>query len=381
MSVQPFKIDVAQDVLDDLRERLADTRWPDEIEGAGWAYGTNLGFMKALAKAWQDFDWRAQEASLNQLPHFITEIDGLKIHFIHVRGGGPNPTPLLLTHGWPDSFLRFHKVIPMLTDPASYGGDPADSFDVIVPSVPGFGFSDRPTQPGMNATRVAQIFHRLMTEVLGYTRYAAHGGDVGSGVTLHLARQYADALLAIHVTDVSYPFAPPEGMEMDEDGQHYLDTLNTWWFGQGAYAMVQGTKPQSISYSLVDSPAGMAAWFVSFGGTDELGQGERLEWGGFSADELLTNLTIYWVTGTASSSARSYYEADPQPLYPMTERITVPTAVAKFPGELLPPRSWVAHDMNLQRWTEYPRGGHFAGLSAPDLLADDLRAFFRDYRG
>jgi pimeloyl-ACP methyl ester carboxylesterase len=231
MAVKPFRIDVPQEVLDDLQERLADTRWPDEVEGAGWSYGTNLSFMKALVDYWQNrFDWRKQEAELNKLPQFMAEVDGINIHFIHVRSKNSNAMPLLLTHGWPDSFYRFHKVIPMLIDPQSYRGDPADAFDVVVPSIPGFGFTDRPTQKGMSTERAAELFHKLMTDVLGYDRYAAQGGDMGANVTLHLAHQQPESLIGIHVTDVSYPFAPPEGMEMDEEGEAYLNRLNTWLY-------------------------------------------------------------------------------------------------------------------------------------------------------
>jgi pimeloyl-ACP methyl ester carboxylesterase len=384
MAVKPFRIDVPQEVLDDLQERLADTRWPDEVEGAGWSYGTNLSFMKALVDYWQNrFDWRKQEAELNKLPQFMAEVDGINIHFIHVRSKNSNAMPLLLTHGWPDSFYRFHKVIPMLIDPQSYRGDPADAFDVVVPSIPGFGFTDRPTQKGMSTERAAELFHKLMTDVLGYDRYAAQGGDMGANVTLHLAHQQPESLIGIHVTDVSYPFAPPEGMEMDEEGEAYLNRLNTWWFIEGAYSAVQGTKPQSVSYGLNDSPTGMAAWFVSFGSNDSLGQGEKLEWAGFSADEMLTNFMIYWVTQTAGSAARMYREQDEHPLYPAQKRIEVPTAVAKFPGDLHPPRSWVEHDMNLQRWTEMEAGapfGHFAAIAAPEAFVDDLRTFFGSLR-
>jgi microsomal epoxide hydrolase len=385
MAVKPFKIDVPQEVLDGLHERLADTRWPDEVEGAGWSYGTNLSYMKALVDYWQNqFDWRKQESALNQLPHFTVEIDGINIHFIHVRSKNSNALPLLLTHGWPDSFIRFTHVIPLLTDPGSYGGDPADSFDVVIPSVPGYGFSDRPTQKGMSSERVAELFHKLMTDVLGYEHYAAQGGDLGSTVTLQLAHLHPQSLVGIHLTDVSYPFAPPEGMELDKDGEEYLNALNTWWFTEGAYSAVQGTKPQSVSYGLNDSPAGLAAWFISFGSNDSrLSQGETLDWHGFTVDELLSNLMIYWATQTPGSAARMYFEHDEHPLYPSQKRIDVPTAVAKFPGDLHPPRSWVEHDMNVQRWTEIEEGqpfAHFAAIKVPDVFVSDVSAFFRNYR-
>jgi pimeloyl-ACP methyl ester carboxylesterase len=205
MPVRSFRIDVPQTALDDLRGRLARTRWTDEVEGAGWDYGTNLGYLKELTDYWQDgFDWRRQEESINRFSHFRAEVDGFGIHFIHERGKGPDPMPIILTHGWPDSFYRFHKVIPMLTEPARYGGDPADSFDVIVPSLPGYGFSDRPAERGMTESRIADLWARLMTEELGYERFAAQGGDIGSGVTQQLALAHPGSLTGIHLTDVPY---------------------------------------------------------------------------------------------------------------------------------------------------------------------------------
>ncbi len=379
MTVQPFTITVAQATLDDLRKRLVGTRWPDEVAGTGWDYGTNLGYLKELVGYWQrDFDWRAQEAQLNQFAQFKTEIDGIGIHFIHKRGQGSNPLPIVLTHGWPDSFYRMYKVIPLLADPARYGGDVADAFDVIVPSVPGYGFSDRPRTRGMTTKRTADLWARLMTDALGYTRFGAAGGDLGSEVTLHLAHNHPGLLAGIHLTDVSYPMAPPEGAEPSEDATRYLHALHQWFAQEGAYMMIQSTRPQTLVYGLTDSPVGLAAWIVEkFRAWGDCGGDVERR---FSKDELLTNIMIYWVTETITSSARMYYENmhAPERLWP-APRIDVPVAVAHF-NDLLPPRAWVEQAMNVQRWTEMPRGGHFAALEEPELFVEDIRAFFRPLR-
>ena len=380
MAVEPFRIDVLQTTLDDLRERLARTRWPDEIEGAGWEYGTQLGYMKELVSYWQHgFDWRAQEARLNQFAHFKAEVGGMGIHFIHERGRGPNPLPLVLTHGWPDSFYRMVKVIPLLTDPASHGGDPADAFDVIVPSVPGYGFSDRPRTPGTTSRRTAGLWAQLVADTLGYTRFGAAGGDIGSEVTLHLAHDHPALLVGIHLTDVSYPMAPPENAEPSEDAGRYLQALHQWFGQDGAYMMLQSSKPQTLVYGLNDSPAGLAAWIVEkFRAWGDCGGDVEKR---FSKDELLTNIMIYWATETITSSARMYYENmhNPGALWP-APRIELPVGVAHF-NDLIPPRAWVEQAMNVQRWAEMPSGGHFAALEEPELFAGELREFFRPLRG
>lgn len=381
MSVQPFVINVPQNVLDDLQQRLALTRWPDQVENAGWDYGTSLDYLKSLVDYWQhQFDWRVQEARLNQFRHFRTEIDGLGIHFIHERGKGNNPLPIILTHGWPDSFFRMVKIIPMLTDPARFGGDPADSFDVIVPSVPGYGFSDRAQQPGMEASRVAGIWGKLMAE-LGYSRYAAHGGDVGSGITDALAQVHPDHLIGIHLTDVPYEklYAVDPG-ELSEVEQQYMQTAQQWSFQEGAYAMLQATKPQTLAYGLNDSPTGLAAWIVEKfrAWSDCEGDVERR----FSKDELLTNIMIYWTTETINSSIRYYHETPPNPYGTASSRVEVPTALANFPKDIAPaPRAFAERFFNVQRFTDMPRGGHFAALEEPELLVEDIRAFYRDLRG
>ena len=306
MKPQPFQIDVPQTVLEDLQERLARTRWPDEVEGAGWDYGASLGYMKELADYWQnDYDWRKQEAKLNTFNHFKADIDGFGVHFIHERGKGPNPTPLLLLHGWPDSFYRFYKVIPMLTDPERFGGSAEDSFDVIVPSLPGFGFSDIPF--GRGGVDASVLFTRLMTEVLRYSQFAAHGGDTGSPIVQAMAGSHPEAVVGIHLTDIGYdkvPMLDPPTLSPAE--QAYVQTLDQWSFTEGAYVMIQATKPQSLAYGFNDSPTGLAAWLVEqfrkF--SDCEGDVERR----FSKDELLTQIMIYWATETINASMRGYYD-------------------------------------------------------------------------
>ncbi len=377
--IRPFEIDVPQDDLDDLRGRLARTRWTDEVEDAGWDYGTNLGYLKALTDYWRDgFDWRAQEAKLNEFAHYKVGLDGTDIHFVHERGRGPDPMPILLLHGWPDSFYRMHKIVPMLTDPERFGGDPADAFDVVVPSLPGFGFSDRPRERGRYLTQDVALFYSLMTEVLGYERYGAHGGDTGSPISQALARSHPESVVGVHLTDIGYD----KVMQLDpstfsEAEQGYANSLEQWSFEEGGYIMIQGTKPQTLGYGLNDSPAGLAAWIVEKFRTwsDCEGDVER----SFSKDELLTNVTIYWVTQTINSSIRGYYEgmhswSEPEP------RLEAPVGLALFPKDNPPPREMAERFFDVRRWTEMPRGGHFAAMEEPELLAGDIREFFRGLR-
>jgi pimeloyl-ACP methyl ester carboxylesterase len=381
MNIQPFHVRISQEILDDLRARLGRTRWPDEVSGACWDYGTNLSYMQELVGYWQtEFDWRAQEEALNRFAHFQADIDGLNIHFLHERGKGPDPIPLIITHGWPGSFFQMVKIIPLLTDPANHGDDAADSFDVVVPSLPGYGFSDRPTTKGL--TPFADLWARLM-QALGYRRFAAHGGDLGSGVTQMLGLDYADRLIGLHLTDVPYwsssRAVSPD--DLSEPERKYMEAGQKWAQEEGAYGMIQSTRPQTLAYGLNDSPAGLAAWIVEKfrAWSDCDGEVERR----FTKDELLTNLTIYWATETINSSFRVYYEGQHSPLPPnITKRIEVPTAVAQFPKDLvLAPREWAERFFNVQRWTLMPRGGHFAAMEEPELLVEDIRAFFRDKRG
>jgi pimeloyl-ACP methyl ester carboxylesterase len=383
MNVQPFKIQVPQATLDDLQERLARVRWPDEIPGSGWDYGANLAYMKELADYWQTkFNWRAQEEAINKFHHFRAEVDGLGIHFIHERGKGPNPLPLIITHGWPGSFVEMLKIIPLLTDPERHGGDPADAFDIIVPSLPGFGFSDRPAESGMNLFRTAELWKQLMLG-LGYQRFAAQGGDFGASVSTLLGFGYPESLVGIHLNFIpgSYrPYLGPGVRGLSELEKQFLADADQWYQAEGGYSHIQRTKPQTLSYGLNDSPAALAAWIVekfhAWGDCD--GEVEKR----FTKDELLTNVTIYWATETIHSSTRLYYETRKAPLhFKQGERIHVPCGIAHFPKEApFPPREWVERFYNVQHWTEMPRGGHFAALEEPALLVNDIRAFFRSWR-
>ena len=382
-----FIVHVAEAVLDDLRQRLARTRWITEISGAGWDHGLDVSYMRGLIDYWRGgFDWRAQEAAMNRFAQFRTDIDGQQIHFIHERGRGPNPLPIVLTHGFPDSFLRFAKIIPMLTDPASHGGDVADAFDVVVPSIPGYGFSDRPARDGM-IFRVGDLWHELMTQ-LGYERYAAHGGDWGSTITELLARDHADAVVGIHLTDVPFfhAFQPPDDPSAKE--KKYLDRIAKFGQTEGAYAMIQGAQPQALSLGLNDSPAGLAAWIVEKmrRWSDCDGNVEN----SFTKDELLANVTLYWVTETIDSSFAPYYDIThagsgtwiKQGIKKWRGSSDVPAAFAMFPKDLSsPPREWAERFFQVERWTEMPRGGHFAALEESALLVDDIREFFRPLRG
>jgi microsomal epoxide hydrolase len=358
------------------------TRFPDELEGAGWTYGTNLAYLKELVAYWRDkFDWRAQERRLNQFEQFKTNIDGVDIHFIHRRSKTANALPLLMTHGWPGSFVEFTKVIGPLTDPVAYGGRADDAFDVVVPSLPGFGFSGRPRESGYNPQKMAALFAKLMAR-LGYSRYGAQGGDFGSAVTRSLAQQDSAHMAGLHLNFCTG--GPPPGVANAESSLPAEERarIQSHLFAasgeEQAYSQLQGTKPQTIGYALNDSPVGLAAWVIEKfrAWCDCDGNVESR----FTKDELLTNIMVYWVTETPTSSARLYYEARHGGAAD-TRRIEVPTACAIFPKEVVySPRVWQEARMNLVRWTEMPRGGHFAALEQPDLLVNDVREFFRGLR-
>jgi pimeloyl-ACP methyl ester carboxylesterase len=387
MQIQPFKIDIVPSVLDDLRQRLDGTRWPDPGEGSGWTSGTNSGYLKEFVHYWQHkYDWRKQEAVLNQFAHFRTEVDNVGIHFIHERGKGPNPLPIILTHGYPDSFYRFAKIIPMLTDPQSFGGQPEDAFDVVVPDLPGYGFSDRPTQMG-TLFRVHDLWARLMTDALGYPHFVAHGGDWGSTVTEQLARSHPDSVLAVHLTDVPFGhvFQKPDDPSAAEE--LFFKNNEQWIQKEGAYALIQSTKPQSLAHGLNDSPAGLASWllekFRAWSDCDDNIESR------FTKDELLTQVMIYWTTASIGPSFLTYYDyANASALTWIKETVKkwagsshVPAAFALFPKDIShPPREWAQRFFNVQRWTKMPRGGHFAAMEEPELLADDIRTWFRAFR-
>ncbi len=378
MSIQPFKINIPQATLDDLRERLAHTRWPDEVEEAGWDYGTSLGYMKELANYWQHtYDWRKHEAALNTFTHFKAEVDGVGIHFIHERGKGPNPTPLLLIHGFPDSFYRYHKVINRLTDPVKYGGDPSNSFDVIVPSIPGTGFSDRVT---FSDDTNADLFAKLMTEVLGYGKFVSAGGDHGAVITQALARKHPEILIGIHLTDVGYPDQNTDFSQLTPAEMEMAQWVQRWFMEEGiGVNMIMATKPLTLAYGLSDSPVGLASWLIGYGSSGQHGK-EELETR-FSRDELLTNVMIYWVTATINSAVRAYYaNAHVASGGNLGKSTTVPAAVAHCPYDPPLPREWAARQVNLKHFTEFPRGGHFMAWEEPELYARDVQDFVSELR-
>lgn len=379
-AIVPYKIRVPDEVLRDLQERLARTRFPDALNNGGWDYGTDLDYMKALAAYWRNgYDWRAQERKLNELEQFTTAIDGLTIHFIHQRSKEPNAMPLALTHGWPGSMYEFTKVIGPLTDPVKYGGRREDAFHVVAISLPGFGFSEKPHERGYSPEKMAGIIAKLMAR-LGYQRYGAQGGDWGGIISRLIALNDAPHVAGLHLNFCIAP-APAGGANATEgvppNELRRMQERNAYMENERAYQQIQGTKPQTLGYGLNDSPVGLAAWIVEKfrAWCDCDGNIESK----FSKDDLLTNVMIYWVTGTATSSTRIYYEN--RVATPRQERVAVPTACALFPKEITtPPRKWVEARYNLVRWTEMPRGGHFAALEQPQLLVDDVRAFFRSLR-
>jgi microsomal epoxide hydrolase len=378
---EPFRLDVADDVLDDLRERLARTRWPDEIPGSGWRYGSSLAFMRRLTEHWRTgFDWRAQEAAFNAFDQFRVRLDGIRLHYIHQRGVGPDPQPLLLVHGWPGSVWEFHELIPRLTDPGRFGGDPADAFTVVAPSLPGYTLSFEPGQARLGIVEMADCFARLMTGVLGHPRFAAQGGDWGGYVVGRLAHAHADTLLGAHLNFLPLPMDLPLPAGHSGEDRAYQEELRHWKAEETGYSSIQGTRPQTPAYALTDSPAGLAAWITEkfYAWTDH----DRGAEPPVDLDWLLTNITLYWVTGAINSSFWPYYAMRHEP-WPMPgTRSDTPTAYASFPREIRhPPRALAEQVFAIRRWTEMPRGGHFAALEAPDLLAADVAAFFRELRG
>lgn len=382
--MQPFQIAIPQSVLDDLKSRLSNAKLPQDAAN-DWSQGTNPAYLRELIAFWRDeFDWRAQEAKLNRFRQFMVTVDGTRLHLIHERGRGPNPMPLLLTHGYPDSFFRFAKLIPLLTDPASHGGDAADAFDIVAPSLPGYAFSEARTGHG-GLFGFADLLHKMMTGPLGYAAFAAHGGDWGSTITEHLARSHASSVIAIHLTDVPFWHAFRKPSDLSDVEQRYLDRLERWQKEGGAYAMIQATRPRTAAAGLLDSPVGLAAWIVEKFQEWSDGDVERA----FSKNELLTNVMLYWATGTIGSSFQPYSdtmsagavrwmtEAAKQWLAPHR----TPAAFALFPKDIShAPRAWAERFFNVQRWTEMPHGGHFAALEQPAALAQDIREFLRPYR-
>ncbi len=378
----PFRVEVPDDVIADLKARLANTRWPGPSPDEGWAYGSELGVVQELCEYWRtQFDWRAAEALLNQWPQFLTEIDGEQVHFIHARSPEPNALPLVITHGWPGSVAEFLDIIGPLTDPAAHGGDPADAFHVVCPSIPGYGFSGPTTQSGWHIRRVAEAIVTLMAE-LGYTRYGAQGGDWGAIATANIGRLDPGHLAGIHVNMIiaspPNPENPLEGVEEHEMAD--LGDMANFMANETGYQQIQGTKPQTLGYGLTDSPSGLAAWILEKFRTWSDCDGDV--YSVHDRDRLLTNIMIYWVTNTISSSTRLYYETMKSGHFGGSEDpVTVPTGVAVFPKELYrPPLAWAKPKYDIRRWTRFDKGGHFAAMEQPEALVGDIRAFFRDLR-
>jgi pimeloyl-ACP methyl ester carboxylesterase len=381
-AIEPFKIAVSDAALTDLRERLARTRFPDPIPHTGWDYGTEPGYLRDLCDYWREtYDWRAWEARLNRFAQYRTEIQGVGVHFIHVRSRHQDAMPLIVTHGWPGSIFEFYKIIEPLTDPAAHGGGAGDAFHVVCPSIPGYGFSDAPPEPGWDCRKMAEINVALMAR-LGYARYGAQGGDWGAMISTFTGILDAPHCAGIHLNMAIA--SPPKGgdprsglTEKELDG---LRRFSEWRKNETGYQAIQGTKPQTLGYGLNDSPAGLAAWIIEkFRTWSDCGGDIEAR---FSRDELLTNIMIYWVSQSITSSARLYCESMRAGSFgSIEERVDVPTGIAVFPGELMhPPRAWVERTFNVTRWTEMPSGGHFAALEEPARLVEDVRAFFRDYR-
>jgi epoxide hydrolase len=374
--IRPFRIAVPDDDLDDLRRRLARTRWPEAECVNDWSQGIPLNYTRELAAYWaSEYDWRAREAALNRFDHFITDIDGLDIHFIHQRSPLPNAFPLVITHGWPGSIVEFHKVIEPLTDPTRHGGRADDAFHVVCPSLPGYGFSGKPATTGWGVGKVAEAWEALMVR-LGYDRYGAQGGDWGAAVTTQIGRNKGHCA-AIHL-NMPIALPPAGGLENPtEEEQQALAAAAEYQQWDSGYSKQQSTRPQTLGYGLVDSPAGQMAWIIEKFRTwmDCDGHPENV----LSRDELLDNVMMYWLTASGASSARMYWESFR--IFGSTIPVELPTGVASFPKEILrAPRGWCEANYNITHWTTMPRGGHFAAFEQPGLFVDDVRTFFATVR-
>jgi pimeloyl-ACP methyl ester carboxylesterase len=378
--LRPFTIEIPQSELDDLRDRLARTRWPSELPAVGWSRGVPLDYLRKLTHYWRtSYDWREHEARLNELPQFTTTIDGANVHFLHVRSPEPDALPLIITHGWPGSIAEFLDVIGPLSDPAAHGGDPADAFHVVAPSLPGFGFSGPTSEAGWDARRIARAWAELMSR-LGYERYGAQGGDTGAIVSPQLGRIEPDRVVGVHVNNATQGFMPFDPAELPDPTaaeQALLEGLQRFDRELSGYAYIQSSRPQTLAYALTDSPAGQLAWIVEKF-KDWTDPAAELPEDAVDRDRILTNVTLYWLTATAGSSANLYYEGA-QAWGGAQEPSPVPTGVAVFPGDLAA-RRVAERANNIVHWSEFDRGGHFAAMEAPDLLVRDVREFFHPYR-
>ncbi len=378
--LEPFTVSVDDKVIEDLKKRLALTRWPDEIPDSAWQYGSSLAYLKELVEYWMNgYDWSRAEKLLNGFPQYMVSHEKVDLHFIHVPGKGPEPLPLIISHGWPGSIYEFVKVIGPLTDPAAHGGDPKDAFSLVAPSLPGYGFSSLANRARLGIDEMVDLFAWLMDDVLGYSNFVAQGGDWGALVTTGLGLNHPDKTTGIHINMMAATPDRSDITNLSEDEQKFIQEATSFQDGIG-YQWIQGTKPQTLAFGLNDSPAGLAAWITEkfHAWTDCGGHIEN----SVSKDDLLSNIMIYWVTQTINSSFWPYYQMRHEPLrLKAGEKITVPTAFAAFPGEIFtPPKEWVARAYNLKRYTPMAHGGHFAALEEPEMLVEDMREFFRGLR-
>ncbi len=375
---QPFSVQFDDAAIEDLRTRLSTTRWPAEISDSGWNYGTNLAYLQELCAYWEEgFDFQAQADYLNRMPQFTTEVDGFGMHYVHKEGNGPNPLPLVFSHGWPGTFYEVHKVLDLLTDPGAHGGDPADAFTVVAPSLPGYGYSQIPTQPGYGQAKTAELFDGLMQQ-LGYNRYGAQGGDWGAIVTAHIGQKFPERVVGAQM-NMAF-IGPQERTPQSDEEKAYLASAGQWQNNEAGYQRIQGTKPQTLAYGLTDSPAGLAGWITEKWRTwSDCGGDIETR---FSKDETLTNISIYWFSGTINSSTRYYYEMFNDPgRNQLAGPVQTPCGFSIFPGEIISaPRSWVERGCNLVQWSEHESGGHFAAMEEPEALVADVRDFFRPLR-
>ena len=379
MRPRPFQIHVEDQVLQDLRVRLERTRWPELAADPDWQLGTDETYLRELAGYWhRGFDWRQQEAKLNGIPQFKVKLAGADLHFVHRKGVGRAPLPLLLLHGWPDSFYRYHRVLPLLADPASHlRGRAEDACSLVVPSLPGFAFTGRVerAEQAEPLRQTAELLWRLMTEVLGYSRFVVAGGDTGGAIAQLIALRHPESVLGVHLTDLGWHATNVDSAELSKSEQKYVEAGKKQFLKDGAYVAVQTTTPWSLAPGLNDSPVGLASWILDrFHSWSDCGDDLARS---FDKDELLTNIMLYWLTQSAGTSIFDYYlEARVPSLHP-SDRVTVPVALALFPKDMngIPPRSLAERTLNVQRWTEMPRGGHFAALEEPELYARDVLEF------
>jgi pimeloyl-ACP methyl ester carboxylesterase len=381
-AVKPFEIRIPDDILSDLKQRLKHTRWLAPLKkDADWEYGTSMEYLKEFTNYWQHtYNWREQEEELNTFNHFKSRVDDYRIHFIHHHGKESNPVPLLLLHGWPDSFYRFHKIIPMLTDPALVGAETSVSFDVIVPSLPGFGFTDCPKKQTQQqpVRHTAELLWKLMTEILGYKKFMVAGGDGGSPIAQVIAIDHPESVMGIYLTDLGWHASSVDPTGLTDKEQHYLKASQKSFMKQGAYAMLQTTKPQTLAYNLTDSPVGLASWILDRFHFWSDGEIEK----SFSKDELLTNIMIYWVTGTIASSVRGYRLETKSPSLTPKDYVKTPAGLGLFPKDIggIPPREFAERTLNIQHWKEMPGGGHFTAWEEPELMAADLQDFLNELK-